>query len=394
MKLIRFILSFMRRLRNAEHYDFYNNIANQLKSITFKPASIVPLVENFLQSFQREDTIYKRYLRQQDTIQVKDAHDKRRKSITALKLVVETGLYSNVPQVAEAAKALKAITDNYAEAVRAPMTEVSAMVANMIQDLLLPKYANAVSTVSLTDAIDRLKQDNDDFMTVYYERASSWEDEKDEGRLADARNQTDVDFGKLVDVINILFQANELQNPKDAEVSTILGGVIHTISTYIHQYETIYSRRSPRFHAGKDQPGLPDNGGNGEGGNTTPNFIISAQTILGSVSGSSNIGDQMSLLAADPAAFADILYPEARNGVMKIFNPETDLYENFPVAEFLYDSDGTTPVGLIVGPPSAKVTFDKPFTGFGDIQTVEIIKEGELLATLSNVQYPYTIIDN
>jgi hypothetical protein len=388
MTTIKFLPSLAKRLRNAEHFDFYDNIVGHLKNVTLKPASLVPLLNAFFQHFEHEDAIYKRYLRQGETQLVQDAREKRKRSFMALKLIVETGLYSDQPQVEEAASLLMKIVDNYADAPRAPMTETSAMIVNMVQDMKLPQHTAAVALVGAAAAIDRLKQDNDDFMNLYYDRASGWEDERDEGSLSQARLLVDQSFARLVEAINVFYQASEMQQPKDSEVSTALSGVIHTINTYIRQYEVIYARRSSRFHTPGDYTPGGDSSSGEEIPPAIPQLAIADQEILGDVPNKPRYGSQMSLRAADAAAFAAILYPAAANGILHLEGE----YEkaSFPIGGFLMEADGTTVAGLLADAPE-KVYFNKPLYDGGPAQAT-VVKDGQTLAILTGVLYPGTEI--
>lgn len=388
MTTIKSSRTLAKRLRNAEHFDFYDNIVNHLRDTTLKPAGLVPIWDAFVQSFEREDVIYKRYLRLEETRNVQEARDKRQKSLVALKLAVETGLYSDQPQVTEAAASLTKVIDNYAAATHSPMTETSAMIENMIQDLKLPQYAAAVALVlGVSAAIDRLKEDNDAFMDVYFDRASLWEGERGEGSLFDARGQTDQSFARLSEAINVFYQANELQQPKDPDVAATLSAAIHAINTYIHQYETIYARRNAGYHVPKDDaPGEDAPGGGEDAPPAIPQLAIADQEILGEVSGKPKYGLQMSLRAADAEAFAAVLYPEATDGAVHMVGE----YEEsaFPVADFLMDGDGTTVAGLLVGAPG-KMYFNKPFYDGGPAQAT-VVKDGRILAILTGALYPGT----
>jgi hypothetical protein len=391
IKIIKSIITFVRRLRNAEHFDFYANILGHLKSKVLKPAALLPLWNALLQQFEREDRIYKRYIRREETKQVKGAHDKRKKAYMALKLVLETGLYSDAAPVEEAAQSLKVVMDNYSTANYAPMTEASAMIANLIQDIEQPMYADSLALLpGAQAAINRLKQDNENFMNLYYNRASGWEGERDEGSMLNARAAVDRDFATLTNAINVYYQANEMQPSKDPEVSATLADVIHSINSYIHQYETIYARRNPKYRPADDQPSLP--GGDDQPGSGIPEIAIAAQQILGESVSVSGYGLQMSLRASDPDTFAATLYPIALNGVVMIENPETEAFDSFPVGGFLFDADGTTPTGLLVDVPAQNIFFEKPFMGISDPQQVELLKGDELLAVLLDVKYPATMI--
>ncbi|MDR1644972.1 MAG: DUF6261 family protein [Tannerellaceae bacterium] len=393
MTLITSFLALVRRLRNAEHFDLFERFASFFRGKTLHPVSLAPFCVTFLQSFDKEDLIYKRYLRKEDTMFVKDQHEKRKVAYMSLKRTAELGAYSDNAQLVAASESIMRVINNYSDAYYAPMTEATAQILNMIQDLKLPKYASAITLLGASDAIERLNTENEAFKDLYTNRALEWEGEKSEGSLTNARTQTEQDFSRLAEAINISYAFNEMQRPKDPVVSAFLSECILFINSYIHQYEAIYARRNPKYRPGKEdnKPGIP---GEDLPGYNLPEFIVSSQAIVGSSSDGSSAGTHMSLAVTDAVAFAAALYPIAKDGVVRILNPENDTYEDLPVSDFLFDTDGTTPVGLLVAPPAANVFFDKPFQGFGDIQTVDVIKDEETLATLTGVKYPYTIINN
>lgn len=388
MKRILFYPSFTRRLRNAEHYDFYGVIDNHILTLVLKPVMLVPIWETFHNTFMQEDNIYKRFLRKEDTRLVNEAHKERKKAHRALGLVIETGLYSDLPAIQTAAESLVRVVKNYPYISRAPMTEASAMIVNLIQDLRLPKYAPSVTLIGADEAVERLKHDNETFMTLYAERAYEEEGEKDEGSLSAIRGVTDREFANLTEAINVFYRINEMQHPKDPEVSETLAGIIRFINSYIHQYETIYSRRNPNYRADHDKPSSPgeDLPGDEPTEPVIPEFSISGQETLGSSTVMPGYGTQMSLRAVDAQAFADVLYPIARDGILRLVWPESGRGDNFPVADFLFDADGTTPVGLVVDAPAEWAIY-KPFSGSGEVMA-EVVKDDLVLAILLGVQFP------
>jgi hypothetical protein len=309
MKTIRSIRSFARRLRNAEHFDLYVNVVNHLGSITLRPAALQPLWEALAREFDCEDRIYKRYLRKEETRRVNSAHRKRKKACMALKLAVGMGLYGDAPQVEEAARSLKVILDNYADVNRSPMTETSAMIVNLAQDIRLPQYAAAIALLpGAGDAITRLERANELFMNLYYERASGWEDERDAGSLAAARVRVDRQFASLTNAINIYYQANEMQPSKDPGTSETLGGIIHSINSYIRQYEMIYSRRNPRYQApaAGDTLSLPDDnpGGDSHIADARPEAASAAQELPDANARPASVAQELPGANARPASVA------------------------------------------------------------------------------------------
>ncbi|MDR1645545.1 MAG: DUF6261 family protein [Tannerellaceae bacterium] len=387
MKQIKAFQTLLRRLRNAEHFDFFDITSKHLEGVTFTSPVLIELRNKFLQDFAREDTIYKRFLRQSDTKTVVEAHEKRRRSQMAFKRLVEMFHYSDTPAEVEAAELLMTVLANYADAYRAPMTETSAMITNMIQDLSAPKFAAAVTLLGAAAVIERLRQDNETFKELYYERAEGEQNEYEEGSLFEARNHVDLSFAALVNAINVLYQSNEIQRPKDTDLAATLEGVIHTINAYIRQYETIYSRRNAKYHPGGDTP-APAPGGD-EPGDDTPQLVITSQGVIGTSSVFPGSGSQMTLTAADPTYLVALL-PDVTDSVVKIYNPETEEVDSFPVDDYLYDADDTTPIGLVVNQAKAIDWFDKPFNGFPSSEAT-LVKDDQTLANLLDVRYPYTM---
>ncbi|MDR1644591.1 MAG: DUF6261 family protein [Tannerellaceae bacterium] len=368
--------SFPRKLRNAEHYDMFGHIRTKLLTMQFKTASLAAQVNSFLQTFSNEEVIYKRYVRKADTRQVKKTHSARHKGLMAFKRTLEAASYSLNPQIKEAADAILLILGNYGDAFRAPMTEVTALVSNMILDLKLPKYAASIALLpGVEDAIDRMEQENKDFNDIYVERTDLEEDMKEEGSLYEARMKTDHSFASLVEAFNVLYRLNEMQHPKDPDVSAVLGEIIHFINSFLHRYESIYSRRNPKTPSDdSNKPSTPDEDVPGD---TIPELTFSAQVI---------VADNRMALRADAIILA-ILYPASEDGAVRIFSPETETFVDFPVAGIETDTDGLT-IGLLVDPPAANETFDKPFFGFGVAEADIVNKDGTILALLQGLQYP------
>ncbi|MDR1645159.1 MAG: DUF6261 family protein [Tannerellaceae bacterium] len=375
MIAIQFHTSFPGKLRNAEHFDMYKNIRDAIAARALKPLSLLTPWNAFDRSFAKEDVIYKRYFHKIETRHVTEAHENRRIRTMGLKRTLEAGTYNIDPLIKKAAEDLLEVMNNYADILRSPMTEVTAMIFNMIQDMELPKYAadsalvpGAAATIAL------LEQANNAFNELYLERTGKEEDMKTEGSLSGARRQTDFDGGYLFEAINTFYHANEMSHPKDPEVSAVLSAIIHDVNAIIHRYEAIYARRNPKWRPGSS--GKPSTPGDND---TIPSLTISSQAI---------VGERMALRASDAATFASILYPAAEDGVVHIISPETETFVDFPIARFEMDVDNVTPIGLLVEPPAANETFDKPFYGFDIAETNVSTQDGETLATLEGVKYP------
>ncbi|MDR2119167.1 MAG: DUF6261 family protein [Tannerellaceae bacterium] len=382
--------SFLRRLRNAEHFDLFDTIVRHAKSKgTMKPPGLVPSWTAFLQSFDKEDRIYKRAARREETVLINAAHEKRKNSYRALKYLVEAASFDETPGVKEAARVILRVMENY-PALRAPMNEASALFTNFIQDAEKTDHAAKIALITgAGNAIVSLKLHNDAFIDLYAGRSMAEGDDREEGTMGEARTDTDEKFVLLAEDINAFYRANERSASKDAEVSELLSDLIRFINNYLHEHKLIFSRRSGKYTAGsgggshkpsppdEEQPPVPE----------IPEFSISAQETLGNSTVIPDYGTQMTLRATDTQAFAAVLYPVARGGILKLIDPDTEQEEDYPVADFLFDADGTTPVGLLVDAPNNTTALAKPFNGIGPA-IAEVLKDGLLLAILLDVQFP------
>jgi hypothetical protein len=390
MKQITNYLALIRLLRNAEHFDMFENIVEHVDELELKPAALQPAWTLFAQLFEKEDEIYKRSLKQVETHQVNTAHDKRRMAYMGLKRSIEAATYSDDASLHDASMTLMEALDNYADAYYAPMTEVSALFFNMVQDLRKPRYAVPITTLGLGSAVDRLERDNEAFKAIYVERTYNQEELKNEGSMRDIRRQVDEAAVNFTDSVNVFYRTNELQRPADPDVRAVLEDIILFFNSFIHRYRTIVSRRNPKLSVGKDNdkpmPGEDDT----PSGDELPLLAVARHEIIGSSSVMSGLGAQMAIEMSDPAAFAALLYPiAAEGGILRLKDPTDEQLYDYPVASFLTDESDEY-VGLVVDPYAPNVAFEKPFYSLGPCEA-EVVKDGETLALLDGLEYPATV---
>jgi hypothetical protein len=357
-----------------------------------KPAALIPIWSTFHETFQVEDKVYKRAAAREETALIVAAHERRKSSYMAAKRTIEAASYRPTPDIKAAADALLKMMENYSSAYYAPMNEASALFVNLIQDFAKENHAPQVALIAgAAEDIARLEEDNNAFMTLLAGRAYAEEEEKAEGNLREVRKETDRQFSVLVESINVFYHANEILPSKNAEVSAYLSDIITFINSYIHLHETTYARRNPSYTSGGNKPSQPDHETPSEPTvPSIPEFSISTQEVTGDSAVISGFGTQMTLRATDPQAFADVLYPVAQGGSLLLTYPETESSESFPIVDFLFDNEGATPVGLVVGAPSSYTAFAKPFSPSGDAEA-EVVKDEQLLAILLDVQFPATM---
>jgi hypothetical protein len=385
MKLIVIRRSLISRLRNAEHFDIFENIVEHVGTLTLKPVELRPYWNAFLKLFEKEDQVYKRSQKYSETRLIQTANQQRQAAYLTVKGMIDIAAYSDSLAVREASQQLTDIVENYGAIYNKPMTEASSLIFNMIQDLRSAKYAPAVAQLNMTSAVDRLERENEAFKALYVERTTNQEGVRDEGGMSDIRPKVDDAFNTFADKVNIFYQVNE-EVGKDADTRAVLSDIIRFVDSFLHRYEAIYSRRSAKVHFGKE-PSSPDDPLPDDETGEIPRLAIGLQSVVGESATMSGFGAQMSLRASDPEAFTDALYPMARNGHLRMKDPTDGAYYNFPIAEFIIEDDDTQPAGFFVDPYSQSAFFEKPFMGLG-VTEAEVIRDGETLAYLDDVSYP------
>jgi hypothetical protein len=256
MKQILFHPTLMERLRNAEHFDFYENIVIYAESDESQLAEFRFTWNVFRQAFGLEDEIYKRNAKQEETKRLVRINKERRISFMALKRRIELAIYDKDPHVKEAGETLMQVVKNYRFSSRVPQTEASALMHNLVEDLKKAIYAAPVALAGAGPFISRLEADNAAFMSLYAERASNKETYKEEGSLFNARRQVDRAFLDLSQTINAFARTKALQRSGEATAEATLEELIHFVNSYIHRYEDIYARRNPKYHSARHT--LPD----------------------------------------------------------------------------------------------------------------------------------------
>jgi hypothetical protein len=237
--------SFLKRLRNAEHFHLFDSIILYIQEKDeIKPPGLVPVCNDFIRTFGTENKLYKKAVGKEETVLIMEAHRKRKKSYMALKYSVKAAYYSDTASLRSAAGSILEVMRNYSRACYAPLTEASALITNLIEDL---EEANRAAKVALIagaeEAIASLKLHNDTFIARYAGRTLIQEEEKMDGNMQEARILTDQMFDVLADSINAFYRANEMLPAKDAEAGALLYDLILFINSYLRRHETILARR-------------------------------------------------------------------------------------------------------------------------------------------------------
>jgi hypothetical protein len=366
-------MSLITRLKNNEHYDFFMNIVDFVKDCVSAIPEIAVLWASFMKQFTKEGEIFKRSAMAVETKYIKEANLRRSGAYMLIRRSIEAASYSPDSKKKNASEKLGEVLRNYKSIASVAMTEVTALVANMIEDFRKPRYSGSVTELGLVDAVSSLEEVNNEFKEIYKERVLNMETSEVQGTMTYIRPIVDKAFKVFVDGINTHYSEGKLSGIPDDKNPYYK--VIMFINGYIDQYERIYAHRTPgHTTTGKDKPAAGD-----EEDETipVPALAISSQVI--------ESASRMLLVMADPQAFTTALYPTAGGGTLVLSSDTFTDYPNFPITDF--EMDGQRPIGLIVAPPKDDLSFNKPLYSAGPCRA-EVIKDDTLMATITGMEWP------
>ncbi|MDR1357382.1 MAG: hypothetical protein LBJ58_06910 [Tannerellaceae bacterium] len=161
------------------------------------------------------------------------------------------------------------------------------------------------------------------------------------------------------------------------------------IVDYINDVITRFKRKH-----GNNEPNrmcnIPFNSVDDFAGAYVPHLTVASQVVFHShLSASARSNNVIEIKFTDADAFSQLLYPEAKAGVLYISGEETDANSAFSVKGFRMDERGESPIALLISPPLDYLTCRTPSANTGTY-SAKVFKDNIELAILDNFQYPAT----
>lgn len=381
MKTIEKKPGLLHGLKNAEHYDLFDSIYQEILPHKSKIPGLLVLWDKFDAAFKLEDEYYKVSQRLENTEDLVAANKQRNDVFMRLKKSVELELLGSNPVEVEAAQKIQFVIDVYKDIRRVAYTEESAMLTNIIEDLKKDDVLPYIKVFKLEPLVDTLYTTNESFKRLYRKRSIEIYKQRHE-ILYNARKMTDQSFFDLGDAIVSIYQANVIQN-QDKTLRDLLENIIDDINSYIEQAERVYSRRVTSYRLMKNkEDGTPDD--------TTPDPYPHLRMEDFKAFGPGNpeflgVCQHWSMKASDLARFTEIAVPIAQFATIKF--PADEYKIEFPVERFLMADDKKTAIGLEIGVWKPNVWYYDPFEGT-DIGPAMLMLNDGIIAVLDEVPYP------
>jgi hypothetical protein len=401
--MIKIWKHYFGHLRNGEHFQVHSDIIDLLRTkVATNLIVLAVLLDEYVKSFNTEDGIFKAHLKADETAQLQKLDDWRDAIVKKATAGVDSAVFSTDPMMRESAEVGKTLFQNYKQVYSQPYQENTALITSIVEDCRKPKYAPHIARLGLTETIDELSDVNKEFDELYVQRTLAQYDKQALGSMLTIRPVVDSKFNLFADGVNIAYVTNEL-GEKNPATRALLTEIIDGVNAIVHQMDVVYHRRAGIKTSGKKKPEIPDVPETPETPDApetpdvpetpeTPDgpshFAMVNQKFYGNHSGFSGYSTHMSAEAVDPAAFAAALIPAAEGATLRMYTGYEDYFTDFPIESLMVTVDGGSPVpGLVITPQSSNFAFgstipDRPELG------VEVIKDGEILATIGGVIRP------
>ncbi|MDR2496214.1 MAG: DUF6261 family protein [Tannerellaceae bacterium] len=244
------VKTLLKKLHNGEHFRFYDAaVIKALAALMNGLPQVSGMYDALKTVFDREDALYKISRASILTHNIGYLNGKRSAYFSYLWASVAIFKYEGSQADMQAVETLEFLHNTYKDMIRSNYYEMSGMMINFLQDCEKPEYKPSIQQLGLTDIVNKIKASEEEFDTIYDQRAYNQEQIADLGKLTEVRPEVDEAFITLIDGVNSAWTANEL-GAKDPAVRTKLLEVKEHITAAIHQAELVLAHRG--HHKVKD----------------------------------------------------------------------------------------------------------------------------------------------
>ncbi len=196
----------LKKLRNAEHYQFHTEVKDLVVAATPESLSISPLFASYQQYFQDEGIAMNVIQKSEFTDDLVDTDIERDSVFRGLFDLVKSGTNHFEPAIKQAADRVMLVFDETGNISAMPLNEETAVISTTI-DKLRTDYADDLTTLTATAWVNQLETKNNAFESLAKSRYSS-EAGKPDLNMQELRKEVDSTFRKIAQLINALILVN------------------------------------------------------------------------------------------------------------------------------------------------------------------------------------------
>lgn len=259
------------RARNAEHWYLYDRLIALITVVFVTKYNLGVFFDKLKELFARESEAYSAITKSASTEVIADKDKARDSGLRRVDLGVQYGLYSDQSAEVEAAKRCMIVLDAHRGASEKSYAENTAEVADVVERFQSDEYAADIARLNLTEAVESLKQLNDDFQTAYSGRTPERYARVSGDKMKTIRAEVDAAYADVADAINAIYIVAAYLEP-NAEDAAEIQALADAMNAEIYQFGLTLSRRGvgsvtePADPSDPSDPGEPTDPEQPEGG--------------------------------------------------------------------------------------------------------------------------------
>jgi hypothetical protein len=198
-------------LRADAHFEYVTEYKNLLDASPQVKNVVAGLYPAFADCVVREGDILNEMRKSDYTAQIAEADHRVDRCLAGMNAAIASALHHFDPTVVEAAKSLHNRFQAFGHISRKSYEEESAAVTLLLADLNSPDYAAKISLVGLTPWVNELTTAETEFQQLLDLRFSEAA-QKPQGRMIDARRETEAAYHPMTDRITAAAIINDTQD--------------------------------------------------------------------------------------------------------------------------------------------------------------------------------------
>ena len=262
----------LSRARDAEHVFLFQQLIALITSVFVTKYNLAVFFDKLKELFARENEAYATITKSASTAVIVDKDKTRDDGLRRVDLGVQYGLYSDDAATAESAKRCMLVLDRHRGVYNKSYAENTAGIDDVVERFQSDEYAADIARLNLTEAVESLKQLNDDFRTTYSGRTPERYARVTGDKMKTVRAEVDAAYADVADAINAIYIVAAYLEP-NAEDAAEIQALADALNAEIYQFGLTLARRgvgtvteAPADPSDPSDPGEPTDPEEPEGG--------------------------------------------------------------------------------------------------------------------------------
>jgi hypothetical protein len=238
--------------QNEEHYKFQCDFEGLVQLYTPATLKIEAAYSVYKPLFESEGEALNLVRKSSYTQSLSDADYVRDTTINGIEDAVKSALKHFNPTVREAANRLKILLDSHGDIARKSYDKETADITKLLSEFR-GNYAADVATLTMTDWVNELEGNNNNFIAVQNDRYDE-QGNKTRLRMKSVRKEVDETYNTIIKRINSMILLKE-----DLGIDFDFGPFVSKLNQRIDNYVNNVARRAGRAQ-GTDEPSQDNQG--------------------------------------------------------------------------------------------------------------------------------------